>query len=158
MGQATTQPFSFDFSDYANSFNVSSNTTIGPTSSTVQSNAFPLTTVVPTTHQSMQPPNTGLPDWSGDFDPFQLILAMSSRMPTIEQHSTVDETSPMSAQAVTDASGMLGAGKGKGKYVKVTWWRPHGQTAIAPGALAIKYPSLKLTCRFEEDDVESTPR
>lgn len=78
-------------------------------------------------------------------------------MPTIEQHSANDETSPMSAQAVSDPAGGT---KGKGKYVKVTWWRPHGQTAIAPGEPTqlkeLMVGLKKMTLKVRLDDGSKT--
>lgn len=79
--------------------------------------------------------------WPIDVDPFELMMAFASRMPEIEQTSLQDGISPSSdtvASTGKTSAGSLSAtrrGKGEGakNYVKVTWWRPHGQTAIAPG-------------------------
>lgn len=81
--------------------------------------------------------------WPSDVDPFELIMAFSSRMPEVEQTSAQDGISPssdaMTSTCRTSASAITSAarrdtGQGGKNYVKVTWWRPHGQTAIAPGA------------------------
>ena len=47
----------------------------------------------------------------------------------------------------------------EGKIVKVTWWRPHGQTAIAPGTLdyyANTTRAAKLIGRVEKNHPESS--
>ncbi|BEI95017.1 uncharacterized protein CcaverHIS019_0705980 [Cutaneotrichosporon cavernicola] len=59
------------------------------------------------------------------FDPTQFILAMSSQLPTVE--CDVSPSAPLSPS--------------DGKVVRITWWRPHGPTAIAPG---LKRLSLKV--------------
>ena len=81
---------------------------------------------------------------SSTFDPASLIFALSSRLPTVETGSVDDETSPnanfllpFQDAVVSGSSGHSliknGGAKDEKKTVKVTWWRPHGQTAIAPG-------------------------
>ena len=72
-------------------------------------------------------------------DPAQFIWAVSSRLPTVEEASPFDQTSNHSnpSPSVNEPSAMAKRSRHKsepeGKIVKVTWWRPHGQTAIAPG-------------------------
>lgn len=91
-----------------------------------------------------QIPSTDLPaGWPTDVDPFELIMAFSSRMPEVEQTSVQDRISPNSESGLsagrTGGSGRVSrrSKDGADTFVKVTWWRPHGQTAIAPG----KHPS-----------------
>ncbi|KAK8853507.1 hypothetical protein IAR55_004214 [Kwoniella newhampshirensis] len=81
-------------------------------------------------------------DIFSSFDPAHFVLAMSSRLPTVEEGdgSLPDTTTPdlpTIASAVTvDDQRKPTITKGKSsdeKIVKVTWWRPHGQTAITPG-------------------------
>lgn len=86
-----------------------------------------------------------LPDFDSPFpssvDPAQFIWAVSSRLPTVEESSPNDEQrSSMSgpspnvgeptARVKRPAKRLPSTQE---KIVKVTWWRPHGQTAIAPG-------------------------
>jgi hypothetical protein len=66
-------------------------------------------------------------------DPAQFIWAVSSRLPTVEESSPFDFASAGSGPSPkVNAGGKKLKGE-EGKIVKVTWWRPHGQTAIAPG-------------------------
>lgn len=67
----------------------------------------------------------------GLFDPEQFILTMSSQLPTVEA-----DTSPTNLFS----SAVLPSNQ-EGRVVKITWWRPHGPTAIAPG---LKRLSLKV--------------
>lgn len=94
-------------------------------------------------------PSFLLPNQPGDFpspfpssvDPAQFIWAVSSRLPTVEessphdeQRSTLSGPSPTVLDPNTRTKRPLRkAATSKEKIVKVTWWRPHGQTAIAPG-------------------------
>ncbi|ORY29983.1 fungal-specific transcription factor domain-domain-containing protein [Naematelia encephala] len=82
-------------------------------------------------------------------DPAQFIWAVSSRLPTVEEGSPNDERSSLSGPSPTlaDPNAPRPPRKPKektssdGKIVKVTWWRPHGQTAITPG---LKRITLKV--------------
>ena len=59
-------------------------------------------------------------------DPQQLVWAFSSRLPFVEESSQGDSTSPN--------KGPPKNGRPQdGQIFKITWWRPHGKTAIAPG-------------------------
>lgn len=74
-------------------------------------------------------------------DPTQFMWAMSSRLPMVEESSPNDERTSASGPSPLGAEGSRlrqstrrkGAGTSDGKIVKISWWRPHGQTAIAPG-------------------------
>lgn len=68
------------------------------------------------------------------FDPEQFILAMSSQLPTVEEGSEASPTVPFPSTSRPATSD-------EGRVVKITWWRPHGPTAIAPG---LKRLSLKV--------------
>ena len=84
-----------------------------------------------------------IPDWPESVDPQQFVMALSSRVPMIEPNSAQDETSPLSDSAYGMPNMQSNAPrlprKGKGKLVKITWWRPHGMTAIAPGWSSPRY-------------------
>lgn len=91
-------------------------------------------------------------------DPAQFVWAVSSRLPTVEEGSPNDERSIASdpspanmdpvqraaRQAARDAKDK----REEGKTVKVSWWRPHGQTAIAPG---LKKITLKVRVNTPQD-------
>jgi len=75
-------------------------------------------------------------------DPAQFIWAVSSRLPTVEESSPNDERSTIAGPSPNvGADSMVKAKRPsrktttspQEKIVKVTWWRPHGQTAITPG-------------------------
>jgi hypothetical protein len=78
-------------------------------------------------------------------DPAQFVWAFSSRLPTVEESSPFNEGSSKSDPSPKEFALGQGGGDGRrkskgaqgkeaeGKIVKITWWRPHGQTAIAPG-------------------------
>jgi hypothetical protein len=74
-------------------------------------------------------------------DPAQFIWAVSSRLPTVEESSPFDFASAGSGPSPKVPSGGKKLKGEEGKIVKVTWWRPHGQTAIAPGK-SIDPPAL----------------
>lgn len=74
------------------------------------------------------------------FDPEQFIMAMSAQLPTVEEGSS-DDTSPAQLP-----HGLRTPKTGDGRIVKITWWRPHGPTAIAPG---LKRLSLKVRIENE---------
>ena len=80
----------------------------------------------------------GMPQMaSSSTDPSNFMWALSSQLPLIE------ETSPPNGPASTSqtSSGhptsqwMEKEKTSDGKVVKISWFRPHGQTAYAPGAL-----------------------
>lgn len=85
--------------------------------------------------------------WPSAFDSSSFFHAMSSRIPTVEEGSAPDMASPALTDAVPPvtkatvlehpfSSDIHSTGKpdDKEKTVKIIWWRPHGHTAIAPGA------------------------
>jgi hypothetical protein len=77
----------------------------------------------------------------GFASPFNAIPAadfawlLSSRLPTAQAGGSSD-TSPNEAVSGISPTVRLEDKGGKGRVVKVTWWRPHGRTAIAPGESA----------------------
>lgn len=93
------------------------------------------------------------PGWSGGngmtagsgvgnaMDPAHFMWAMSSQLPMVEESSPADERSNVSGPSPMDQTDPSRQAKharrkppgGDGKIVKISWWRPHGQTAIAPG-------------------------
>lgn len=82
--------------------------------------------------------------WPSGFDPMSFIHAVSSRIPIVEEGSLHDGTSPPFPDQPT-ASGVLRelpstslpSNRGhEEKTVKISWWRPHGHTAIAPGQIS----------------------
>ncbi|ORY23128.1 fungal-specific transcription factor domain-domain-containing protein [Naematelia encephala] len=89
------------------------------------------------------------------------VMAMSSRLPTVEESSTLDETSPvgLTARGTRETPSQITPGttsvthlhkqEDKEKVVKLTWWRPHGQTAIAPGL-------KRITLKVRVDSPRST--
>ncbi|CAK9784515.1 hypothetical protein CC85DRAFT_326061 [Cutaneotrichosporon oleaginosum] len=62
-------------------------------------------------------------------DPAQFVWAVSSRLPTVEDASPADGSTGPSPRREPE------------RLVKVSWWRPHGKTAIAPG---LKRYTLKV--------------
>jgi hypothetical protein len=131
-----------------------------------QSFSLPTSTAGPlsfdNTHRDLDPntnpnphPNLNLDSFSpfASMDPTELILALSSQLPTIEEGFPFDDRSPAGSSnqgstaarragegespGTSNAAGANGANgtaeRHKGKIYKVTWWRPHGKTAIAPG-------------------------
>lgn len=101
-------------------------------------------------------PNAGTDfQWSSGFDPSSLFFAMSSRIPTVEESSLHDVTSPPLPDPTTNATGPVlenvpsdaakrKASEEKEKTVKIIWWRPHGHTAIAPGASLTSLQNIKV--------------
>lgn len=86
-------------------------------------------------------------------DPAQFVWAVSSRLPTVEEASPNDErsvASDPSPATVADPSRR----RSKDKTVKVSWWRPHGQTAIAPG---LKKITLKVRVHTPQDTWKGSP-
>lgn len=78
-----------------------------------------------------------LPDWLSALDPSHFVSTMSSKLPTVEDGSSAVEGLPISGIAsVPNGAQPTETAPGGSRYhkiVKVTWWRPHGRTAIAPG-------------------------
>jgi hypothetical protein len=77
-------------------------------------------------------------------DPAQFIYAVSSRLPTVEDASperSAGDPSPAHSNTTSNPH----THSNMHKTVKVSWWRPHGQTAIAPGlkkyTLRVRVPS-----------------
>jgi hypothetical protein len=71
-----------------------------------------------------------------EFDIAQFVSAISSQMPRVQDASPQGASSSNTGPSpqTGDSSGAQQKGKGdKGKIVKVSWFRPHGITAIAPG-------------------------
>ncbi|BEI81678.1 hypothetical protein CcaverHIS002_0208380 [Cutaneotrichosporon cavernicola] len=72
-------------------------------------------------------------------DPAQFVWAVSSRLPTVEDASPLDGASGPSPRREPD------------RLVKVSWWRPHGKTAIAPG---LKRYTLKVRVHTPQESWE----
>jgi hypothetical protein len=76
---------------------------------------------------------------SPGLDSHFLVEPFSSRLPTVPKASPSSNGFSMSAphdrtSARESQAQQLAVSKAKKeKTVKITWWRPHGQTAIAPG-------------------------
>jgi hypothetical protein len=71
-----------------------------------------------------------------EFDIAQFVSAISSQMPRVQDASPQGASS--SNTGPSPQTGETGKGKGdKGKIVKVSWFRPHGITAIAPGTSGV---------------------
>lgn len=84
----------------------------------------------------------------GEFDIAQFVSAISSQMPRVQ------DASPQAASSNTGPSPQTGETNGghvkvhsgdKGKIVKVSWFRPHGITAIAPGESSLPGSMIKVT-------------
>ncbi|GFZ45812.1 hypothetical protein JCM24511_03542 [Saitozyma sp. JCM 24511] len=97
-------------------------------------------------------------------DPTQFMWAMSSRLPMVEESSPNDERTSASGPSPLGAEGSRlrqptrrkGAGTSDGKIVKISWWRPHGQTAIAPG---LKRITLKVRVDSPQETLQkASPR
>jgi hypothetical protein len=106
---------------------------------------------LPPTGMQFDNPFVSSSPFPSSVDPAQFIWAVSSRLPTVEEASPNDERSSVSGPSPT--MGEIGQPRsstrltkdsskktGDGKLVKVTWWRPHGQTAIAPGMFQVALP------------------
>jgi len=112
--------------------------------------------VIPRFNQAATPSSTGhhfpvMPAFQPFLpDPAQFVWAVSSRLPTVEEGSPNDERSVASdpSPSAADQRRALAAGR-KGKTVKVSWWRPHGQTAIAPG---LKKYTLRVRVQAPQDN------
>ena len=85
--------------------------------------------------------------WSSGFDPASFFLAMSSRIPNVEEGSLNEEASPLlqDSSPVGPQLDLLSPNipprpGHEEKTVKIIWWRPHGHTAIAPGLFLILIP------------------
>jgi hypothetical protein len=68
-----------------------------------------------------------------EFDIAQFVSAISSQMPRVQdaspQGASSSNTGPSPQTGDLNSKGKTD----KGKIVKVSWFRPHGITAIAPG-------------------------
>lgn len=72
----------------------------------------------------------------------QLVMTVSSQLPTVEESSPTDEAPSLPASNPERlSSGTAKQRDDVGKIAKITWWRPHGLTAIAPG---LKKITLKV--------------
>ncbi|GFZ47717.1 hypothetical protein JCM24511_05464 [Saitozyma sp. JCM 24511] len=91
-------------------------------------------------YQPQPPPSGPLTfDPNDPFDPTQFILALSSQVPTVE----ATDASPVYAHGPQSLRAMPSSGSGRAgdrleldaapRTVRITWWRPHGPTAIVPG-------------------------
>lgn len=72
----------------------------------------------------------------GEFDIAQFVSAISSQMPRVQDASPQggsSNTGPSPQTGDTNGGHAKGHSGDKGKIVKVSWFRPHGITAIAPG-------------------------
>jgi hypothetical protein len=91
------------------------------------------TGLTPDSNQNMTP------DWWSMFDPAQVVMALSSQLPTVEESSTYgDPPSGSLPMTLGTTSSPATKVRSEDKVVKLTWWRPHGQTAIAPGMSNVK--------------------
>ncbi|WWD10505.1 hypothetical protein V865_008641 [Kwoniella europaea PYCC6329] len=79
------------------------------------------------------------PDWLSGFDPAEVVMALSGQLPVVEDGSiqgdrlgASDTTSPAVRSGAMPRA-VHSSGSREDKVVKVSWWRPHGQTAIVPG-------------------------
>ncbi|WVQ94609.1 hypothetical protein IAU59_001689 [Kwoniella sp. CBS 9459] len=94
-----------------------------------------------TFNSSLNVNNTQIPspDWLSAFDPAQVVMALSSRLPLVEETSVHEEMAPPvipytgSSALRSTATTVPPNTTREDKVVKLTWWRPHGQTAIVPG-------------------------
>jgi len=107
--------------------------------------------------EQFMPPGSGTSDfqWSSGFDPASFIFAVSSRIPTVEEGSLHGSGSPtfhdpngttvqgMQREMASPLDADITKGnEEKEKTVKISWWRPHGHTAIAPGRFPFQYRLL----------------
>jgi hypothetical protein len=60
----------------------------------------------------------------------------SSRLPTVQTGGSSDTSPNEGASGISPTVRQGDRGAAGGRIVKVTWWRPHAQTAIAPGKRA----------------------
>lgn len=74
-------------------------------------------------------------------DPSHFIWAVSSQLPQIEEPSPSGSIGSQPTSALNPNQVSQATASSNEKIVKVTWWRPHGQTAIAPG---LKKITLKV--------------
>lgn len=91
---------------------------------------------MPPPAQTYLPP-TGISPMT-EFDIAQFVSAITAQLPQVQDSSPQGSvhTGP-SPNGRTDPHHQRHTPKNageEGKIVKLTWWRPHGQTAIAPGA------------------------
>ncbi|KAL7424239.1 hypothetical protein Q5752_001825 [Cryptotrichosporon argae] len=97
----------------------------------------------------------------GAVDPAHFIWAVASRLPTVEEGSPNDErgssvSGPSPAVGESRATAKARDKKKEdGKIVKITWWRPHGQTAIAPG---LKRITLKVRVHDPYTAIAASPQ
>ncbi|WVW83535.1 hypothetical protein I302_105556 [Kwoniella bestiolae CBS 10118] len=82
---------------------------------------------------------TQSPDWLAGFDPAEVVMALSGQLPVVEDGSIQgDRLGPSDTTSPAVRFGDIprafhSSGSREDKVVKVSWWRPHGQTAIVPG-------------------------
>ena len=117
-----------------------------PSTSSLFSSAFAQPHAGPSS-QAQQALYTGNGNGYGNqpsMDPAQFIWAVSSRLPTVEESSPFDFASAGSGPSPKITSGGKKLKGEEGKIVKVTWWRPHGQTAIAPGRYTVSHMCVAL--------------
>ena len=111
--------------------------------------SFPLgNSMVAPGHAIFAPPPDSL---AAAIDPAHFIWAVSSQLPSVEDATPVDDASSSGQVTVGPDPSLppMGPSRPKkspgkdpaAKIVKITWWRPHGQTAIAPG---LKKITLKV--------------
>ena len=88
-----------------------------------------------------------LPTWSSHIEPTALLSALSSQIPTFEdltpgQLGPFGELqSPPNEQSAQGSVMAVGGPSRDGsrresEVHRIVWWRPHGDTAMAPGAYA----------------------
>ncbi|KAK1921479.1 hypothetical protein DB88DRAFT_513497 [Papiliotrema laurentii] len=110
--------------------------------------------------------------WSSQMDPVDLVSALSSQMPIIESSSpdyTGRSVADLFSSFAFPQSGVFdtrqvdqASPSQEQKCFNVTWWRPHGDTAIAPGLKRITLkvrvePPRKTSPGTTEDWMEKAP-
>lgn len=72
-----------------------------------------------------------------EFDIAQFVSAISSQMPRVQDASPQGASSSNTGPSPQTGDQNTKGKAEKGKIVKVSWFRPHGITAIAPGTLLL---------------------
>ena len=123
-----------------------------------------------------------LPTWSSHIDPTALLSALSSQIPIFEDltptgqmgligepKGTVGGAPGHGSEMETAGPSRNAAGRGRrdSEVHRIVWWRPHGDTALAPGEYGAGAGTCQrgpdaanplvpvLTCRSQEDHPES---
>ena len=82
------------------------------------------------------------PMFNSNLDPMDIVSALSQQMPIVEDSSPINNPFlPVTSHQSRIPHGLKSMEeREEGKVYNVTWWRPHGDTAIAPGMI------LKESC------------